>query len=1060
MPTPNIDTLQKLQFTSMDDFLDALNANFAVIQNSPLYKGIPGNLGGTGGTGLTGTRGSEFIFVSLAPFQAQFPGELQALSDITLVYINSKLGNFDDTQKLIAALGTDQFVNKDVIVTSDTEMLSYDFGTNLFVDTGIAFNTQTSLANSIQQLIQNYVASYISNDPTISEIQNVFSGFVTYGKNYPDTNNTFTTSSITSSTVYSPYIPGYNSQIGVPVTNHKYFGFEDDEWPTGNSGTIVFGSIKHYYDMLMATVSTDGNNTLNSAFAPGVNNVPAGVFMHDTQNNGVMIGYKGSPNLRAFASMYKNDVGEFVIQSDQGAQASEYSQLLLHADYLKYAKLVQFLNDLQLTGDFIGGGDLATKGINTGKYTQGANSGNGYNSKVTEVGNINAGSVTKQIAQTEQWPNYPTAVLVTGSDGTVAKNYVLETAVENVPDEIDLAQITVIPAAPTSILTSNYFAFLANKINNISAYATNNYWRKNQFDTGEIPALNVSAELTSGGDTSLTAGMLVLQKNANIATLTAQQFVDNSVTKQYGFFKGNVFVTDSLGNLSKVYSLDAEVLDPAEIVGGVDLTIYSASQDSIISTYHYAHLAQKINSSNAYVAANSWFKSQWNNFTIPSLALSGDLRNQGNVDFAPNGGASVFHIDEATGTMTLGSATSPVVIATNALTLNALINKVLTTNGAGLVTGAYGFETAQYATADQAGNNPVTVNVNSGTNLATSANVGWVVTKLNNFMAWVSANFWTRTQLSNGSVGAIRATTSLRADTILQTGASTDPTLFSNGTALTLGKSNGVTTIRGSVVNFVNMPSKVLVTDASGNLISTYSVETAKPVYTAQSDITANYWASGASTFDIVANSANKFVTSDMFAFILNNLNSVRALIFNRPTYAELNTLVPSGAILMWTNKMGAVPSNWTICDGRLLGGSTTIHTDNMINVFVKGSLTPGTAGGNPTNQLVIVKANLPNITIPVTVASAGAHTHTMASAGDHTHTYIQTEVGIDFGDSSTRSSWTAADTQNTGVAGAHVHVVNSAGAHVHTAATAALGSGTAASIEPNSYTVIFIMKN
>jgi hypothetical protein len=90
----NIDTLKKITYTTMDTFLEDLNRNFAVIQNSPLYKGVPGQGGPEGDDGTAGTRGSSFIFVSLQSFQAIFPNELQAGSDISLIYLNSKLGTF------------------------------------------------------------------------------------------------------------------------------------------------------------------------------------------------------------------------------------------------------------------------------------------------------------------------------------------------------------------------------------------------------------------------------------------------------------------------------------------------------------------------------------------------------------------------------------------------------------------------------------------------------------------------------------------------------------------------------------------------------------------------------------------------------------------------------------------------------------------------------------------------------------------------------------------------------------------------------------------------------
>ena len=56
-------TLHKIAYKNLNDFLELINANFAMIQNSPLYKGIRGDDGDPGVRGLRGIRGSIFIFL-------------------------------------------------------------------------------------------------------------------------------------------------------------------------------------------------------------------------------------------------------------------------------------------------------------------------------------------------------------------------------------------------------------------------------------------------------------------------------------------------------------------------------------------------------------------------------------------------------------------------------------------------------------------------------------------------------------------------------------------------------------------------------------------------------------------------------------------------------------------------------------------------------------------------------------------------------------------------------------------------------------------------------------
>ena len=88
-------TLQKLSYQNLEQFVEDLNRNFAVIQNSPLYKGIPGK-GGEPGIGIQGIRGSQFIFIDLKKFSEQFPGEYVNGSQITLNELNLKMTNFEE----------------------------------------------------------------------------------------------------------------------------------------------------------------------------------------------------------------------------------------------------------------------------------------------------------------------------------------------------------------------------------------------------------------------------------------------------------------------------------------------------------------------------------------------------------------------------------------------------------------------------------------------------------------------------------------------------------------------------------------------------------------------------------------------------------------------------------------------------------------------------------------------------------------------------------------------------------------------------------------------------
>ena len=177
-----LETLLKIQFTNINQFVEDINRNFAVIQNSPLFKGIPGKAGEQGDQGLRGIRGSQFIFVNYDKFNSEFPNELTAGSKITLEYINSKLTSFESKQKLLNALGVTELVQNDVIVLTNSVMISYDLLNEEFVNTNLAFNEQSNIISNIQEKIEQYLKYYVDNNPTILGIQNIFESYTTYAR--------------------------------------------------------------------------------------------------------------------------------------------------------------------------------------------------------------------------------------------------------------------------------------------------------------------------------------------------------------------------------------------------------------------------------------------------------------------------------------------------------------------------------------------------------------------------------------------------------------------------------------------------------------------------------------------------------------------------------------------------------------------------------------------------------------------------------------------------------------------------------------------------------------
>ena len=959
MAGPRIETLRKITYDNLEQFIQDINRNFAVVENSPLYKGIPGP-DTIGSTGLSGVRGTKFIFIDLFKFQTQFINELSTNTQITLDYINTKLLTFDNKEKLLLSLNVTELVDKDVIVLSNTIMLYYDFIENKFVNSGISFNEQSNLLNNIQQQIETYVQYYVNNNQTINNLANVFQGYTSYAKNYADTNNTFITTQLTQSSVYSPYINGYNNNIGVLLNNHKYFGFSDTEFPKDNNGTIVFGSIKKYYELLMNTLSTSANQTLTSDYSPGVNNIPAAVFLQDTENAGLLIGYKGRENLKRFGSLYKNSIQELIIKSDSGINPSEFSELKLHKDYLKYSKLVQFGNNLEVSRDVSFFGDINNRYIKTGKYTTNANP------TVVEIGSSPTqrypNTLTVNIAKKEQYLNYLNNVLVTDTNGFVVKDYSIETTEIEVLGNhttnplLGLNPIVADVSSPTSILTSYYFGYLAAKMNAVTNFCKANYWVKNQFNTGVIPDLWLSNNLK-------------VVKNVNLTGQILTDFVNNKTTfnaVNQDIFSENIFydkfqncflfAQDGDGKLVSNYTMETSNLLPAELLIGNNLNIFSESTNNLISSKYYAHLAKKINTVTNSLNGNYWRKSQYYTGEIPTLYLSDGLTVNGNVLFKSTSlNKIIFQINKTTGLVELGNGSTPTILSSSSITLPQFTNKVLVTGPLGNLLNSYFIETNTFNNNELSENKLINeTQIVSDLAIPKSSHINWLVKKINEISKWVTDKYWSKAQFLTGDIPSLWVSTSLRSDSEFIAGDNTNPNIHSNGSETELGKINGNTTLRGTIIKLLNRKNIVPVTDDNGVIISDYSIEKITPTSNTGNgqvtdiDILTDYWDKTAQPQDFLSVPDNqyKIVTSKYIDWLIKHIKVIRTLMFDRPTYSELNALLNRDLYIvqMWTNTMGPVPNGYVICDGRPIPGTLNIFTPNMTNLFVKGA-TPSNIG-------------------------------------------------------------------------------------------------------------------
>lgn len=346
-----IETLRKISFNTIEQFCEDINRNFAVIQNSPLFKGVPGDEGEPGAIGTPGIRGSQFFFVALNNFTANFPGIIKTGSDITLGFLNSNLNTFESKQKILKSLGTSELVNGDVVVLTNSVMLSYSSSAEIFINTNIAFNEQSNIISSIEDKIDQAVKDAVDNNTIINSLKNIFIDYETVGKQYADTDNSYVSRRATVNSGRSigltPYIPGVNNNIGAEGIDHEYFGYSTNEMNNSTkAGTLVLGSMPLFIRMFNNTITTSGQQTFTARYVPTQDAIPTLILMQDTGNAGLMLGMKGEDaTLKSFASIFKSEDDYLNIKSGMGEIESEYGLLRMNRLQLSFNK------DLRIIGN-------------------------------------------------------------------------------------------------------------------------------------------------------------------------------------------------------------------------------------------------------------------------------------------------------------------------------------------------------------------------------------------------------------------------------------------------------------------------------------------------------------------------------------------------------------------------------------------------------------------------------------------------------------------------------------------------------------------------------------
>ncbi len=560
-------TLQRLEFQNIVQFVEDLNQNFSVIQNSPLYKGILGKEGLTI-TGPKGTRGAKFLFVNLDKFISQFPNEITLSSEITQNFLNLKLSTFHNKQKLYTAFEIDDFVDKDIIVLTNTIMLSFDNLTNTLINTGIAFNPQSNLSTTIELKIEAAITKKIAENTILNNLNiNVFKGIETFAKVLAQNSNLQIPS---GSVIYSPYFPGINTTD--KITDHKYWGLSNSEFPINNDGTIIFGSVAKYIELLEATINFDSN--LTSDYAPNAINIPAVVILQNTDTSGILIGIKSSNNLKSFGNIYKSSDGFLNIKSDSGNIATEFSVLKLHATGLFYDKKLTLSDNLDVFKDLTVTGDITNKYIKTGKFAGDVIIRNGVLTRepnILYLGATDSDAKTKILSDSYFSKLTASKFLTLDSNKKTISTYYAENVALDTNALVGFNEITFFPNISSSgVVTTNYLAWLYSKLNSITSKIKSDYWTKDEFDGSDgnspiLPIIWLQNQLIVGfvNDGDGNDINPIFEINAEHDYINIGKDASTSINTH---FLSKVLVTNSSGKILNTYSVETNAV-PVSTIG-------------------------------------------------------------------------------------------------------------------------------------------------------------------------------------------------------------------------------------------------------------------------------------------------------------------------------------------------------------------------------------------------------------------------------------------------------------------------------------------------------------
>lgn len=679
-------TLAKIEYTDLPEFIDMINRNFAVIQNSPMFRGIPGDKGTPGEPGSEGQRGSKLLFLEFDRFlNASFAGisdtiKLKQSSDLNLTFLNTLLKNNKNREILYSLLRIDRLVDGDTLILPDNGIVYYNYPEQIFVHTyKYIDNSGNGNSSIIINEILSEVRKYISEN-----IKTPIVKYDTKVKLNDGTGNVSINDSQKNLGFLVPLIPGKTPEDGEDLKSHQYYGYQYQESTSGTTSydrTMILGDVLDFYNILVKTLSTQingRNGNLTEKYSINRNHIPSLVVLQNRVDNaGIFLGSRNAKGIHEFTNIYNKVNALYIDVNVSNNDNDKVTRLILGKNQLVWNTESRFLGKMELENNLEITGNIQNDNILTGNYAipystylrslnipdndirRGIQTLIGNN---IEGSNLLFGSETVKFENKKFASSAPgkSIILTTDNRGIIETKHTKD---DSTLTSVGTSFTTLTPIPGTdeetknTIITGYHYNNLLHHINLLHRTGVDGlYWSKSDWPKNIIPVLKLNDSLSVDNTVNFGTDKFRFDKVSDLLNIATNIFSNNSPNTKFTHYPNRVLVTDSSGWIRKDISVD---FDFQNIPLGLSSMVNQyPTANELLTGQHFKYLNDQVHMDIENLKNNYWTKQQFENSNIPNIVLNNRIISKSSLLIGPGANLNT-NISENKTSGTLSAIISP-----------------------------------------------------------------------------------------------------------------------------------------------------------------------------------------------------------------------------------------------------------------------------------------------------------------------------------------------------------------------------------------------------------------